>query len=133
MEGVKSMYSWKYTSMQRLVDKLAAEHGKLDVLINNAGIASKNHPVDPILSPDPSDMLNVLTTNVIGNIVMTNAFLPLMKKSSKKVVVNLSSDLGSIHNVMQAQSAKVHPLLSPPCRHPIPSHDVTTDDGCVCM
>ena len=46
---------------------------------------------------------------MLGNIRMTNKCLPLMAKSSKKVVVNLSSDLGSIHGTFTAQSTKVKP------------------------
>lgn len=96
-------------SIEELVSKLANEDAVVDILINNAGIASKNHPVDPILEADEEDILKVFHTNVLGNIRMTNAMLPLMQTSQKKVVVNLSSDLGSIQNTFTAQSAKVKP------------------------
>lgn len=77
------------------------------MLINNAGIASKNHPVDPILEADTGDMLKVFSTNVLGTVRVTSALLPLMQDSNYKCIVNLSSDLGSIEGVFTAQSAKV--------------------------
>lgn len=96
-------------SVDQIVSKLTSEGAVIDILINNAGIASKNHPVDPILEADEEDVLNVFRTNVLGTIRMTNALLPLMTLSQKKIVVNLSSDLGSIEKTFTAQSAKVKP------------------------
>jgi len=70
----------------------------LDILINNAGIGTKNHPHDPVLKVDPSEMLKVFRVNVIGTWRVTTSFLPLLCKRAAKVLI-LSSDLASLtHN-----------------------------------
>jgi NAD(P)-dependent dehydrogenase (short-subunit alcohol dehydrogenase family) len=61
--------------------------GRLDVLVNNAGIAM------PALNGP--DALQVFDTNVVGIIRVTQAAMPLLRKSGNPVVVNVSSALGS--------------------------------------
>ncbi|KAJ1446996.1 hypothetical protein M885DRAFT_491414 [Pelagophyceae sp. CCMP2097] len=78
----------------------------LDILINNAGIATKNHPFDPIISQDVDENIRLFSNNVGGTIKTTNAFLGAMEGGCK-MVVSLSSDLGSITNAVCAQSVKV--------------------------
>jgi len=70
----------------------------IDILINNAGIATKNHPIDPVLQIDPEDFMKVFRVNVLGTWRVTKHFLPLLEKAATPKVVNLSSDLGSIQN-----------------------------------
>ena len=101
-------------SIDACAARLAADGVALDGLVNNAGVASKHHPVDPISERarfDGADALDVLRVNVIGTILATNALLPLLaaKPGGARTVVNLSSDLGSIENTFAAQSAKVRP------------------------
>ncbi|KAM4614269.1 C-signal-like [Discoglossus pictus] len=75
----------------------------LNLLINNAGVMTR---VD-LETVDAEDMLNVYKTNVVGPLLVTQAFYPLLKKSAlihdqeplscqKAAVVNVSSMLGSI-------------------------------------
>ncbi|XP_032648152.1 C-signal-like [Chelonoidis abingdonii] len=75
----------------------------LNLLINNAGIM----PPSTLESATPEDMLSVYNTNVVGPLLVTQAFLPLLKKAalgsnqkgmscSKAAIVNISSVLGSI-------------------------------------
>ena len=61
--------------------------GGLDVLVNNAGIA-----MIALNGPDARAMFD---TNAVGVIRVTEAALPLLKKSANPVVVNVSSALGS--------------------------------------
>jgi NAD(P)-dependent dehydrogenase (short-subunit alcohol dehydrogenase family) len=61
--------------------------GGLDVLVNNAGIAA--------LALNGPDALAVFDTNAVGIVRVTEAALPLLRKSSDPVVVNVSSALGS--------------------------------------
>ncbi|WAX55739.1 SDR family oxidoreductase [Jatrophihabitans cynanchi] len=70
------------------------EHGRLDVLVNNAGITG-GMPQDPT-SVDPAVMLQVVDTNVVGVIRVTNAMLPLLRRSSSPRIVNMSSSVGSL-------------------------------------
>jgi NAD(P)-dependent dehydrogenase (short-subunit alcohol dehydrogenase family) len=62
--------------------------GRLDVLVNNAGVATAEDVSGPVA-------LEVFDTNVIGVIRVTQAALPLLRKSENPVVVNVSSALGS--------------------------------------
>jgi NAD(P)-dependent dehydrogenase (short-subunit alcohol dehydrogenase family) len=73
--------------------------GKLDILINNAGVNLEGTPEQPI---QPASLTALDTyretfdTNLFNTIAVTQAFLPLVKKSDAGRIVNLSSILGSI-------------------------------------
>ena len=76
--------------------KAANEITELDVLINNAGI-----PGDfPQNASDTSqeNLRKVFDTNFFGLIQLTQAFIPALKKSALPIIVNVSSDLGSLGN-----------------------------------
>jgi NAD(P)-dependent dehydrogenase (short-subunit alcohol dehydrogenase family) len=67
--------------------------GRLDVLVNNAGIAGNGaKPAD--VTAD--DLEHVFATNVFGLVRVTHAMLPLLLKSEDPVIVNVASGLGSI-------------------------------------
>jgi NAD(P)-dependent dehydrogenase (short-subunit alcohol dehydrogenase family) len=72
---------------------VAAEHGSLDVLVNNAGISGGRIPV-PEVTPD--DLRRVYETNVFGVVRVTQAFLPLLEGSPSPAIVNVSSGMGSL-------------------------------------
>ena len=81
---------------------------RIDVLINNAGISNPDHPKDPIVSASLEDMQSVFQTNVMGTVLMTQEMLPLMKDQEGqpeglKMIVNMSSQLGSIQNTFGCQ------------------------------
>lgn len=70
------------------------EQGKLDILINNAGILG----VNPQTASEASikDIQNVFDTNFFGVISVTQAFLDLLKKSDSPRISNITSGLGSL-------------------------------------
>lgn len=70
--------------------------GGLDVLVNNAGIAKYAY-VDGGVAElhDGPSALEVFDTNAVGIIRVTEAALPLLRRSHNPVVVNVSSALGS--------------------------------------
>ena len=73
---------------------IAADYGHLDILINNAGI------VDPADGPPSAASLDsvrrIFETNFFGGLAVSQAMIPLLRKSSAGQIVILSSSLGSI-------------------------------------
>ena len=64
---------------------------ELDVLVNNAGIIGGGHTVDDLTA---DDMAGALATNVVGLVRVTQAALPLLRRSANPVVVNVASGVG---------------------------------------
>ncbi|MEV0662675.1 SDR family oxidoreductase [Actinomadura luteofluorescens] len=73
---------------------LSERFGRLDVLVNNAGVTG-GMPQTPT-TVDPATMRTVVETNVIGVIRVTNAMLPLLRRSAAPRIVNMSSSVGSL-------------------------------------
>jgi NAD(P)-dependent dehydrogenase (short-subunit alcohol dehydrogenase family) len=67
--------------------------GRLDVLVNNAAITG-GMPQAPTLV-DPAVVRSVVETNVLGVVRVTNALLPLLRRSASPRIVNMSSSVGS--------------------------------------
>jgi len=76
---------------QHSVDAALASLPELDVLVNNAGILGTSFGVDDLT---PERMQGVLDTNVVGIVRVTQAALPLLRRSARPVVVNVSSGVG---------------------------------------
>ncbi|GAA4055946.1 SDR family oxidoreductase [Actinomadura miaoliensis] len=68
--------------------------GRLDVLVNNAAITGAA-PQTPT-TVDPATVRTAVETNVIGVIRVTNAMLPLLRRSTSPRIVNMSSSVGSL-------------------------------------
>ena len=71
------------------------EQGKLDILINNAGI-SRGFP-ESVLTTSIGDIQSVFDTNYFGAISVTQIFLDLLKKSDSPRISNITSGLGSLN------------------------------------
>lgn len=81
-------------SIARAARAIDERYGRLDILINNAGISGG-------AAGSPSEitrarMQQVYETNVFGVVAVTNALLPLLRTSAAGRIVNLSSGLGSL-------------------------------------
>jgi NAD(P)-dependent dehydrogenase (short-subunit alcohol dehydrogenase family) len=73
------------------VDEAIGSLPALDVLVNNAGIPGTSWTVDDL---DVDAMRTVFETNVFGLVRVTQAALPLLKRSPAPVIVNVASALG---------------------------------------
>jgi NAD(P)-dependent dehydrogenase (short-subunit alcohol dehydrogenase family) len=93
------------TAAAELIEQRA---GRLDVLVNNAGVTGGG-PQEPT-RVDPALMRLVVETNVIGVIRVTNAMLPLLRRSAAPRIVNMSSGVGSLTR----QSATSDELVTGP-------------------
>jgi 3-oxoacyl-(acyl-carrier-protein) reductase len=86
---------------RRVVDEVIARHGKLDVLVNNAGITIDK----PVLKMDDEDWYKVLAVNLSGAFFMSKAALPHMIDRGHGRIVNISSIIGQRGNIGQANYA----------------------------
>lgn len=69
------------------------EFGHLDILVNNAGIAEWGmRPSET----DPEKLREIYETNFFGPVTAIQAMLPLLRKSKRGRIVNVSSSLGSL-------------------------------------
>ncbi|HEX2997151.1 MAG TPA: SDR family oxidoreductase [Anaerolineales bacterium] len=80
----------KDQDLQRLYETVIAHYGRIDVLVNNAGVALGGALVDY----DPERIRQVLAVNLYGPIRLTQLVLPVMLKQQSGHIVNISSPAG---------------------------------------
>jgi NAD(P)-dependent dehydrogenase (short-subunit alcohol dehydrogenase family) len=82
-----------------LAQKIRAEFGHLDVLINNAGVyleASRRAEASSVFEASPDTVLQTFQINTLGPLQMIQVFAPLLRESSAGRVVNVSSGMGQL-------------------------------------
>jgi 3-oxoacyl-[acyl-carrier protein] reductase len=82
----------KAEDVNRTYDELLKQFGKLDCLINNAGIGGKWNPVFDL---DLEDFMNVYSVNVFGTALMTKYAANIFKKQNYGNIINISSTAGT--------------------------------------
>ena len=82
--------SWE--EVQEVKERVAAEFGHVDVLVNNAGRGAWG----PLAQADPAELGAVVRTNLTGVVYMTRAFLPAMVARGSGHLVFVSSVLGEL-------------------------------------
>lgn len=90
--------------------KIEAEQGRLDVLVNNAGVYLSGDA--PPSTADLDAVRRTFDTNFFATVAVTQAMLPFVRKSSAGRIVNVSSGLGSltINSDPTSPYAEVKPL-----------------------
>lgn len=92
-------------SIAAAADRIGKEYGRLDILMNNAGISKVGEPqgsfeeivkASRISTAPLDDIRTVYETNVFGVIAVTQAMLPLLRKSKAARIVIVSSGVGSL-------------------------------------
>lgn len=79
-------------SVAAAVKTMTEAAGRVDVLINNAGILGELLPAEEMTV---DEFRPVFETNVFGVIRVTHAFLPLLRQATSPSVINVTSGLGS--------------------------------------
>ena len=96
-------------SIAAVAKQLTSDFPKLNVLINNAGIMQIDDATAPI---DESLLVSTVTTNLLGPIRVTGAFIEHLKKQSDATIINVSSVLGfvplAISAVYSSTKAAIH-------------------------
>ena len=89
------------TDAKRMVEEAIEKLGSVDILVNNAGITKDKL----MLKLTEEDFEQVLKVNLVGAFNMTQAVLKPMSKARQGAVINVSSVVGLIGNVGQANYA----------------------------
>ena len=84
-------------AIERAATTVQHDHGRLDVLINNAGIGAPTPPLR-------QQMREAFDTNATGPAVITNVFAPLLRLSTSPRIMNVSSGAGSINRRLDLSS-----------------------------
>ena len=79
-------------SVEAAIENVLAERGKIDVLVNNAGIASAG--VTEAFTTEQATA--IFDTNVIGLLRVTRAVLPSMRRQHDGLIINIGSILGRV-------------------------------------
>lgn len=87
-------------SIRAAAAQIERDFGRLDILINNAGIGLVRQLPSEL---NIADLREVLETNFFGALSTAQAFLPLLRKSDAGRIVNVSSMLGSVFHLADPQ------------------------------
>lgn len=86
------------------VTAVIERHGRLDVLVNNAGVLPEASSTTDHDFIDIGALARTFETNVLGVAIVTESFLPLLHQSPAGRVVNISSTMGSLNDQSDPES-----------------------------
>ncbi|PWJ43196.1 SDR family oxidoreductase [Sediminitomix flava] len=99
--------------IEALKQYIESAYGKLDILVNNAGIMHNDEPlgVNTSESISAETLQHTFDVNFFSVVRLTQALLPLLKKSEAGRIINLSSILGS--NTVQSDTSSPYYGVKP--------------------
>lgn len=84
----------KYEDCEKIVNFTIEEFGKVDVLVNNAGITNDKL----VRRMTTEDFTRVIDINLTGTFNMTKVVYPIMAKAKSGSIINMSSVIGKVGN-----------------------------------
>ncbi len=103
--------------MRSAAEWIDSAYGRLDALVNNAGITGGAESGAPSATP-LATLRAVYETNVFGAIAVTNAMLPLLRRAPAARIVNVSSEVGSLTAMTDPESPLRNLNLPPSVPYP---------------
>ena len=82
-----------YHQVEKCTNEIIGEFGKIDILINNAGLWIQ----EELEENDEKRIHDVIDVNLLGVIYMTKAVIPIMKKNQDGIIININSQAGINH------------------------------------
>ncbi len=85
-------------SFAQVYTQLEKKNGKLDLLVNNAGVMLDGDLMKNSTNTISAELLKkTFDVNFFGIVELTNTLVPLLLKSTSAAIVNISSNMGSLH------------------------------------
>lgn len=83
-------------SVKQAARAIAGSTGHVDIIINNAGIIHKADNATMLVDMDDEAMAQIYNVNTLGSLRVSNALMGLLLQGKDKLIVNISSEAGSI-------------------------------------
>lgn len=83
-------------SVKSAARSIAGSTGHVDLIINNAGIVQRADDATILVDMDDDSLAHIYNVNTLGALRVSNALMGLLLQGKQKLIVNISSEAGSI-------------------------------------